>query len=122
MSVQLQDLFRPVSDAVPDGAAATRRPLRLGILSEYFHPARVGGTGTVLSGLARRLRDSYGDLEIEVITSRNLYRTEGPPLAAVEEWDGIRILRLPTPRPNRRSTALRLAANTVFSQAVLLRL
>ena len=33
--------------------AAARKPLRIGIISEYFYPDSTGGTGTVLSSLAR---------------------------------------------------------------------
>jgi glycosyltransferase involved in cell wall biosynthesis len=103
-------------------AKEATRPLRVGLLCEYFYPESAGGTGTVLSNLARSLKDTYEDLEIEVITSSSLYRCEADCLPRDEVWDGIRILRLPTPRPSRRSIALRLGANFLFSSAVLAKL
>jgi glycosyltransferase involved in cell wall biosynthesis len=99
-----------------------RRPLRIGIINEFFYPECGGGSGTDLSNLARGLRDSYDDVEIEVITSAHTYRHEATSLARYEEWDGIPILRLRTPRPQRRSVARRLAVNLIFTQAVLLKL
>lgn len=89
--------------------------MRICILSEYFHPDNTGGTPTVLSNLARYLKDQHPDLQIDVLASRNLYRGAGGPLPAYENWDGIKILRLRAPKSNRPSTALRLAAGMVFT-------
>ena len=114
--------------------------MRICIVNEFFWPDITGGTGTVLSDLARTLRTNYKDIEIDVITSRNLYRT--PPskkpvnspveritpadaaaatrlLPKTETWEDIRIVRLATPRPNGLPTPLRLVANLMFSYAAL---
>jgi glycosyltransferase involved in cell wall biosynthesis len=96
--------------------------MKICLISEYFHPDNTGGTGTVLSRLARYLQDHYGDVKIHVITSKNLYRGGDEKLPAHENWQGIEITRLQTPKSNRPSTALRLAAGLVFTMAVLRRL
>lgn len=95
--------------------------MRICIINEYFYPDNTGGTGTVLSNLARELLDWYEDVEVEVITSRNQYRVGGKPLPAREDWQGIHIQRLASPRPGT-SAALRLLANSIFSALVLLQL
>ena len=46
--------------------------MRICLISEYFYPDSGGGTGTVLSNLTRHLKDAYGDVEIDVVTSRHL--------------------------------------------------
>jgi len=96
--------------------------MRICIVNEYFHPDSTGGTGTELSNLARNLCDNYDDVEIDVITSRNLYRTEVTTLPSRECWDGINIYRVATPRPSKTSTKARLAANFLFSAAATLQL
>jgi glycosyltransferase involved in cell wall biosynthesis len=117
--------------------------MRICIVNEFFWPDNTGGTGTVLSQLARAIRANYGDVGIDVLSSRNLYRT--PPLkvksdatsgkdaprsetgadrglARNETWNGIRITRIAIPRPNGLPTPLRLLANLMFSYSALLRL
>ncbi len=96
--------------------------MRICLICEYFHPDNTGGTPTVLSHLARYLQDHYADLKIEVITSTNLYRAEQTQLSRFENWQGVRIFRLKTPKSNRPSTALRLAAGAVFTGAVFFKL
>lgn len=96
--------------------------MRICLLIEYFHPDDTGGSPTVLSHLARFLKDSYGDVQLDVITSTNWYRGEAAPLARFENWDGVRIFRLKTPRSNRPSTLLRLLAGAAFSGAALLKM
>jgi colanic acid biosynthesis glycosyl transferase WcaI len=96
--------------------------MRICIVNEFFYPDSTGGTGEVLSDLARTLKDTYKDLEIEVITSRHLYRDADRKLVAYEEWDGIKIFRVAAPRPSKTSAAKRLAANFLFSSAALLKL
>ncbi len=96
--------------------------MKVCLLSEYFYPDRAGGTPQVLSNLSRFLRDNYGDVELEVITSTNLYRGAQTKLARFENWGGIRIFRLNTPKSNRPSTLLRLLAGAAFSGATLLKL
>ena len=95
--------------------------MRICIINEFFHPDNTGGTGTVLSNLARELRDRYEHVEIDVVTSRNQYRAEGGRLPAFENWHDVRIHRLASPKPGR-STALRLIANLIFSCMSLLHL
>ncbi|MBV9866508.1 MAG: glycosyltransferase family 4 protein [Abitibacteriaceae bacterium] len=92
--------------------------MKICIITEYFYPDNAGGTPLVLSNLARYLKDHHPDLKIDVITSCNLYRGESEDLLRYEDWDGIKIFRLRTPKSNRPSTALRLAAGLVFTTAV----
>jgi len=73
----------------------------------------------VLSNLVRRLKDEYADLEIDVITSNNLFRGEAGALPEREDWDGVSILRLASPQPRKRSIRRRLTANMIFTGAVL---
>lgn len=96
--------------------------MRICILSEYFYPDNTGGTPTVLSNLARYLKDQHPALSIDVIASRHLYRGDDALLPAYENWGGIKILRLRAPKSNRPSTALRLAAGLVFTFAALRKL
>ena len=94
--------------------------MRLAIVCEYFYPDSSGSTPTDLSELVQSFRRVAGDIEINVITSKNLYRSQpGQPqrLPSHEIWDGIRILRLGTARSNQPSLILRLLAGTVFSLA-----
>jgi glycosyltransferase involved in cell wall biosynthesis len=88
--------------------------MRVCVINEYFHPDNTGGTGTVLSELARTLTDRYSDVTIDVITSRNLYRGNHE-LEPSEDWNGIKITRIATPKPNGLSMKARLAANLHFS-------
>lgn len=96
--------------------------MKICLLSEYFYPDNTGGTGTVLANLLRSLKDHYPDLEIDVITSRSLYRGGDGRLPLKENWAGIRILRVRTPKANPFSTAKRLATNTRFSVAAFRKL
>ncbi len=96
--------------------------MRICLISEYFYPDSGGGTGTVLSNLTRHLKDAHGDVEIDVITSRHLYRaTPGAEnsLSSRDNWDGIEIERLNTPRPHASNIKKRLMANLRFSGAAL---
>ena len=92
--------------------------MRICVLSEYFHPDNTGGTGPVMSGLVRHLKDNYEGLEIDVITSNHLFRGNMDALPATENWDGISIRRLSSPSA-KRSTGRRLLSNLVFTNAVL---
>jgi glycosyltransferase involved in cell wall biosynthesis len=96
--------------------------MRVCILTEYFHPDSTGGTGTVLSDLARHLKAHHDDLQIDVMTSKNLYRGTAAGLPQQEVWGGLTIFRLRTPQSNRPSTALRLAAGLAFTLSVMRRL
>ncbi len=96
--------------------------MRICLISEYFYPDSGGGTGTVLSNLTRHLKDSYGDVEIDVITSRHLYRAAPgaeTSLSSQDNWNGINIERLSTPRPHASNIKKRLLANLRFSWAAL---
>jgi len=95
--------------------------MRICILNEFFHPDTTGGTGTVLSNLARTLCDNYPNVQIDVLTSRYQYRGDNK-LATFENWHGIPIRRLSTPRASQSSTVLRLIVNVLFSVATFLRL
>ena len=88
--------------------------MRICIVNEFFYPDNTGGTGTVLSDLVRSLRQIDPDLEIDVVTSNNLYRRAHTKLAAFENWNGVAIHRLPAPHPNSLPMALRLGANLLF--------
>ncbi len=96
--------------------------MRICLISEYFYPDSGGGTGTVLSNLTRHLKDTYGDVEIDVITSRHLYRAAPgaeTSLSSRDNWNGIDIERLSTPRPHTTNIKKRLLANLRFSCAAL---
>ena len=89
--------------------------MRTCFVTEFFYPDQ-GSTPKLLSQLARYLKDHYPDLEIDAVTSRNLYRRKDR-LAPFEDWDGIAIHRLSTPPSNRYPAALRLLAGLWFSRA-----
>lgn len=94
--------------------------MRVCILNEFFYPENTGGTGTVLSELARHLRDDFDDVTVEVVTSRNLYRMSSGKLPSYENWQGIAIHRLSSPRSNTHSVGRRLFANLLFAVVALL--
>ena len=96
--------------------------MRICIVNEFFYPDSTGGTGTVLSDLVRSLREAYADTDIDVVTSKNLYRDADARLPAWEDWNGVSIHRLATPRPNGLPTPLRLAANLLFCLCALVKL
>ena len=93
--------------------------MKICLISEYFYPDSTGGTGTVLSNLVRHLRDSYDDVEIDVVTGNKSYRGESGDLDAHQDWDGVRICRLDTPRAHATSIKKRLLTNLRFSLATL---
>ena len=95
--------------------------MRICIVNEFFHPDSTGGTGAVLSSLARALRGHY-EVEIDVLTGRSLYRGTSGPLPSDEDWDGVHITRLASPRPHGLPPPLRLGANLLFAGAALLTL
>lgn len=93
--------------------------MRVCVLSEYFYPDSTGGTGTVLSAVVRRLKELHPEVEIDVVASRNLFRGEANSLPKSENWQGVSIRRLSSPRPHQPSIRRRLSANLVFTAAVL---
>ncbi len=99
-------------------------PLRVCFLNEFFWPDRTGGTGTVLSELAATLHADHGDsVEIDVITSRNLYRRSSEqnkgPLPEREAWNGVRICRVRAPSAVGKGALSRLTANSRFCLSAL---
>ncbi|MEI7831973.1 MAG: glycosyltransferase family 4 protein [bacterium] len=96
--------------------------MKICLITEYFYPEDSGGTPTVLSQLMRYMKDHYKDLEIDVVTSNNLYRSAGGKLPAFVDWNGIKIYRLNSPRSNQPSTIVRLIAGAVFSTMALTKL
>ncbi len=96
--------------------------MRICLVSEYFYPDNTGGTGTVLSQLLNHFSNHYPDIEIDVITSRNLYRGDEELLPVQEMWNGIRILRVGTPKAPPYPLRKRLMVNTRFSIAALRKL
>ena len=93
--------------------------MRLCIVTEYFD--ETGSTPTILRNLAVYLIENYKGLEIDVITSRNLYRGDAVQPRR-EIVNAIRVTRLSTPRSNRRSTFARLASGFIFTLAASARL
>ena len=95
--------------------------MKIAILCEYFYPDNSGGTPTDLTELTCYLKQLHAGIEIDVITSRNLYRPSGisAKLLPEEVWNGLTIRRLRTPKSNRPSMILRLLAGGMFSMAAL---
>jgi colanic acid biosynthesis glycosyl transferase WcaI len=96
--------------------------MRICIINEFFYPDSTGGTGTVLSELARTLADANEEVTIDVITSTNLYRKSPVTLPSVENWDGINIYRMSSPHPTGLSMPSRLLANVVFTLNALFKI
>ena len=95
--------------------------MRICLISEYFYPDNMGSTGTVLSNLCRYLKDNFQDVEIDVITSKNLYRG-GECRIPQENWDGIHISRINCPPTKQTSTLKRLFYGIWFTKLATWRL
>ncbi len=95
--------------------------MRVCILNEFFYPDMVGGTGFVLSQLARRLHDDHG-FEVHAVTSKNSYRSGQIEVADFEDWDGVQIHRVEVESVDRARTVQRFLANYRFSCLVAKRL
>lgn len=95
--------------------------VKIAVLCEYFYPDNSGGTPTDLAELTCCLKKNHAGIEIDVITSRNLYRPSGisAELLREEVWNGLAIRRLRTPRSNTPSMVFRLLAGGMFSMAAL---
>ncbi len=93
--------------------------MRICVLSEYFHPDNTGGTGPVMSSLVRHLKDNYDGIEIDVITSLNLFRGTSDASVIHENWNGVSIRRIPSPPAAKNSTRRRLISNLLFTNAAL---
>jgi colanic acid biosynthesis glycosyl transferase WcaI len=98
--------------------------LRIGVLCEFFYPDGMGGTGAIISHLARHLQDDLLDVEVEVeaITSRNVYRGQKGRISSFENWHGIKIYRVGTPKSNGLPKSLRVLAGLLFTVAALIKL
>ncbi len=96
--------------------------MRICLLTEYFDPDGAGGTPTILPALARGLTERHDDVTLDVLTSRNVYRGGAERLPAREQWAGMRVFRLGTPRSNDAGTAGRLVKGGLFTLAALARL
>lgn len=98
--------------------------MRIAVICEYFYPDNSGSTPTDLAELTRYLVEQHRELQLDVVTSKNLYRPSGltGKLSARENWQGVRIRRLPTPKSNRPCMVLRLLAGMLFSAGALLHL
>lgn len=91
--------------------------MKLALLNEFFYPDQFGGTGKVLSDLARRLQDAHG-WDVTAITTARSYRGTGQKLEAVEDWDGIKIHRIPIEAGERSDLSNRLKTDLAFTFAV----
>ncbi len=89
--------------------------MRICILNEFFYPDSTGGTGSILTDVVRKLVTNHDDLQIDVITSKHLYRVKNANLSSEENWEGVRITRLNTPYPRQKSLSRRLYANLSYS-------
>lgn len=90
--------------------------MRICMLTEYFDPDGAGGVPTMMPQLAQRLRALYPEVSIDVITSRNVYRGDQYVLPAdSEQWEGMTVHRLATPRSNQDSIGKRLLAGCYFT-------
>lgn len=95
--------------------------MRVCILNEFFYPDMMGGTGMVLSDLARLLHDRHG-VRVDVWTSGNSYRGGEESYPPFEDWNGIQIRRLRIRPVERSRTRERMVVNLWFALKVLLRL
>jgi colanic acid biosynthesis glycosyl transferase WcaI len=95
--------------------------MKIAVLCEYFYPDNSGSTPSDMTELTRYLKQFHAEIEIDVITSRHLYRPSGvsAKLLPEEVWNGLTIHRLRTPKSNRPSMIFRLLAGGVFSMAAL---
>lgn len=88
--------------------------MRICVINEFFYPDMGGGSPKIVSELCRHLRDNF-DVEIDVITTWNVYRAESDKLEGFEDWNGIKIHRLPIPRSQSRSVKKRLMHGIAYA-------
>jgi len=92
------------------------------MICEYFEPEGAGGASTTLPALVKELRAQAPDLEIDVVTSRNLYhgdRTTHLPASA--EWESAQIYRVASPHSGGQGLVKRLISGVFFTRAALAR-
>jgi glycosyltransferase involved in cell wall biosynthesis len=92
------------------------KPFRLVILNEFFYPDFFGGTGKVLSDLARRLQDDH-DIEVSAIASARAYRNNDETLGEIEDWDGITIRRIPASKSRVSDLGKRLKSDLELTKS-----
>lgn len=90
--------------------------MRVALLNEFFHPDRYGGTGKVLSDLARRLNDDH-QMEVSAFTTSTSYRGESRALADQEDWDGVSITRYASGAGDRQDLSKRLKSDLAYTRA-----
>lgn len=92
------------------------KPFRLVLLNEFFYPDFFGGTGKVLSDLARRLQDEHS-FEVTAITSARAYRNNDETLAEVDDWKGIKIHRIAASKSRVSDLSKRLKSDLELTRA-----
>lgn len=92
------------------------KPFRLVILNEFFYPDFFGGTGKVLSDLARRLKDDH-NVEVSAIASARAYRNNDETLGETEDWDGIQIRRIPASKSRVSDLGKRLKSDLELTKS-----
>ncbi len=92
------------------------KPFRLVILNEFFYPDFFGGTGKVLSDLARRLKDDHC-IEVSAIASARAYRNNDEKLSETDDWDGITIRRIPASKSRVSDLGKRLKSDLELTKA-----
>lgn len=96
--------------------------MRICLLTEYFNPDGTGGTPTMLPALLRQMKAQFPEDQIDVITSRNIYRGDDmTKYPARECWHSMQVYRMNTPSSNRDSTIWRVLDGFLFSIMALLR-
>lgn len=95
--------------------------MKVCLLTQYFHPDTSGSSPTFISELIHQLVREDPDLQVDVITSRGMYREEAW-LPVKEVWDGIRIHRIGLPTGQGRSMPIRLLTGVLFTLAGLFRI
>lgn len=92
---------------------------RIVIVSEFFYPNKTGSS-KVLTELAEDL-DTYG-MDVEVVTSRNVYNEEQKTLSKFEVYKGIKVFRVWTSKFNKDSSIGRIINYFIFSLSVFVKL
>lgn len=91
-------------------------PFRLVLLNEFFYPDFFGGTGKVLSDLARRLQDEHG-IQVTAITSARAYRNNDETLPEVDDWNGIAIHRITAAKSRVSDLSQRLKSDLELTKS-----
>lgn len=89
--------------------------MRICLVTENFYPEKVGAVPLQLIELMRHLKQTYSDLQIDVVTTSNVWNEPDGVLAPFELWQGIRIFRVNCARTQLKSAKSRLLAGIIFS-------